>query len=206
MCRYIRILCVPLLGMAVSAHASPAQNTPEELVGAVISAARRGDVPQFLACLTATSRASLTESFANRSALREAQQAFRRALDNQYGKGGILYFSPEEDLKSVIVRFVGAEILEKKRGPPGIVKLRVRTSVRTPDGRISQVEDTLGVQRERGAWKLRLGFAPQGQRVANYIGTLQRYTKSVQEGAYKDRMTAMIALDNALNGKGSVTR
>ncbi len=187
-----------LLG-ATFVHAATPAKTPEDLIGSLIAAARQGATDDFLANLTARSRKAVSESFARQAAVEEAQEVFRQAMDERFGKGAKTLLSAPDDLKSAISRLAGAEILEKKPGPGGTMSVRVKSSLEDPAGKVWTREDTLHLQREDGgAWKLEVAF-PQ-ERKPGSKAVLEEFTRRVKDGEFKDRTAAMVALSNALVG------
>jgi hypothetical protein len=178
---------------------------PAQVVQRMIEAARRGDVEEFLSGLTAESRKTVEESYAGSAALREARTAFDRALDERFGAGGKMLEEPPPDLKAAIGRLKGAEVLEAKPGPAGTTLLRVRTTLQVDESTVSR-EDNLVLQKEKGAWRLALGFVPDGGRLQEQKAAIERITAEVRGGAHKDRVAAMVALANALERKEETGR
>jgi len=187
-----------LLGVPTLAYAGTPAKTPEELIRNLITAAQQGNTDDFLAGLTMSSRKALEGAMARRAAVDAANQAFRQALDERFGKGAPVLSSPPEDLKSAISRLADAEVVEKKPAPAGGVHLRVKTSIKGAGGPAVTHEETLLARQEGGAWKLVVISPPEKQPGSRAI--LEDYTKKVKAGEFKDRMAAMIALDNALRG------
>lgn len=176
--------------------------TPEQLIADLQEAARKGDIEGFLSGLTAESRKIVEKSYADRPLSRHAQEEFRRALDERFGKGAEMLTAPEDDLRTAIGRIVSAEVVSKKDGPDGSVEFEVKTTVNTGDEKTATREDTLVARKEDGAWKLALRGFPADRRDADQIkATIERFTADVRNGKYPDRMAAMLALDNALIGK-----
>jgi hypothetical protein len=185
---------------ATFAQASAPAKTPEELMKNLISSAQQGNTETFLASLTTSSRKAVSDSFARQASVQTAQQAFQQALDEKFGKGGEVLSAPADDLKSAISRLTSAELLETKPGSGGTAHLRVKTTVKTANGKTLTKDETLLVKQEGGGWKLVLGF-PQRQR-PDSRSVLEKLTKEVKDGQLQDRTEAMIALSNAL-GSGS---
>jgi hypothetical protein len=205
--------CARFIGMAALflwavsfADARSAAKTPADLVSNLVTAAHQGDVEGFLSGLTASSRKAMTQSFSDRESLRGEQQKFLKALDERFGKGAMVISAPEGDIRTALMSIVSAEVLEEKPGPGGTVQLRVKASLKGPDEKTVSREDTLIAQREGGAWKLVLGFAPDDRSTADAKAAIERLTKGVVEGQFKDRMSAMISLSNALSAKGGAAR
>jgi len=180
------------------AHATAPAKTPADLIRSLIAAAQQGDTDTFLSGLTASSRKAVTDSFARQASVQQAQQAFEQALDARFGKAAPILPLPTEDLKVTLSRLAGAEILQSKPGPAGSMLLRVKTSIKGPSGTITTREDSLIVRQEGGGWKLVLGSPAEKQPGAKSI--LETFTKKVQNGEFKDRVSAMVALDSALLG------
>ena len=172
--------------------------TPEQLIQNLLEAARKGDVETFLTGLTAESRKAATDSFANEAALRQARDEFKKALDERFGAGATVIEDTPIDLKTAIARLASAEIVGRQSKPDGSVELKVRTSTRTDGGETVSREETQVVRREAGVWKLAVGFAPPGTIAAEWKAAFERITREVREGKYKDRIEAMVALDNSL--------
>ncbi len=191
---------------AAASESAPHAATPEQLVANLIAAAQKGDVDGYLANLTADSRKALSESSANRDALRAAEENFRNALDQRFGASAEVITSPPEDMKAALGALAGAEVLGKTPSPGGAVQIRVKTSLRTADGRMVTREDTLAARREGGAWRLVLGLAPDGQRAAAQLAAIKQVTEKVKSGEYKDRESAMIALSDAESAKGGAAK
>lgn len=196
-----------LLWVASSlAHAIAPAKTPDELIRNLATAAQQGNSDDFLAGLTASSRKAVIDSFANQAVLRDAQQSFQQALDERFGKGGKVLDAAPDDLKSAVSRLAAAEVLEKKPGPGGAVQLRVRASFKRPDGKTGTREDTLIALPEGGGWKLVLSFAPGAKLQSDSKAALERVTKQVKDGQFKDRTSAMVALANDLPGTRGTTK
>jgi hypothetical protein len=196
-----------LLWVASSlAHAMVPAKTPDELIRNLVAAAQQGNSNDFLAGLTANSRKAVIDSIANQAVLREAQHSFQQALEERLGKGGEVLDAAPDDLKSAVSRLAAAEILEKKPGPGGTVQLRVRASFKQPNGKTVTREDTLIARAEGGDWKLVLSFAPGAKLQSDSKAALERITKQVEDGQFKDRTSAMVALANNLPGARGTTK
>jgi hypothetical protein len=180
------------------AYSAPLAKTPDDLIRNLINAAQQGNTDDFLAGLTSSSRKAVADSFLRQRELDAAQQAFQQALDERFGKGAPTLPSSPEDLKSAIGRLAGAELVEKAPAPGGGMKLRVKTSVKGTGGVVATRDETLLARQEGGAWKLVLVSPPEKQPGSKSI--LEDFTKKLKAGEFKDRMAAMIALDNALRG------
>ncbi|MGH9495036.1 MAG: hypothetical protein ACRD3B_08575, partial [Candidatus Sulfotelmatobacter sp.] len=150
---------------------------------------------ELLSYLTASSRKALADSFADEAAMRGAQQEFQGALDEKFGKGGEVLASPVDDLKTAMARLGGADVVETKPASGGSVQIRIKATIKVPDGKSPTREETLLARKEGGSWKLVIGFAPHSDPKAAFA----RATKEVKEGKYKDRNEAMIALSDAIS-------
>jgi hypothetical protein len=186
------ILCV-----SPSVFAGEPARTPDQLIKNLVEAARKGDVEGFLSGLTEGSRKALTESVANRSALRQALDDFEKALDERFGGGAEVLATPQDDLKTAIGRLAGAEVISQAERPDGSVELRVKTAIKVDGERTVNREDTLVARREGGDWKLALGFAADGGMTAERKAVAGRIAREVRDGKYKDRLAAMSALADA---------
>jgi len=196
-----------LLWMASSlAHAIAPAKTPDELIQNLLTAAQEGNTEDYLAGLTANSRKAVIDSFASEAVLREAQQSFQQALDERFGKGSKILEADPDNIKSAISRLTAAEILEKKAGPGGTMQLRVRASFKQSDGKTVTREDTLIALPEGGGWKLVLSFVPGAKLQLASKAALERITKQVKDGQFKDRTSAMVALANNLPGTRGTTK
>lgn len=184
-----------ILLAAAMAQASAPAKTPEDLVRNLTAAAQQGNSDEVMSYLTASSRKALTDSFASQAAMRSAQQEFQQALDEKFGKGGELLASPVDDIKTAMGRLGGAEVLETKPSTGGSVHIRIKASIKVPDGKSITREETLLAHKEGGGWKLVIGFPPHKDAKAAFA----RATKEVKEGKYKDRNEAMIALANVIS-------
>ena len=191
----IRALAV-ILWANILAFGGQAQ-TPELLIQTLLEAARNGDVEAFLSGLTAESRKTASDSFANEAALRQARDEFKKALDERFGGGATIIEDPLIDLRTVIGRLAAAEVVGRQNKPDGSVELKVKTSIRAQGGETVSRDETLVMRQEGGRWRLLLGFAPPGTIAAERKTAAERITREVREGKYKDRIEAMIALDNA---------
>lgn len=189
-------ILIPLLGgIPIRGHAGGAAETPEQLVESLMQAARKGDVPGFLSGLTAESGKAMTESYATQASLHKALQAFQGALDKQFGKGAAMAEEEPEPIGAALKRLIGAEVLGRDKVSDDAVTLKVRTTLIAGQQKLTR-EETLTVRREGGAWKLVLGFAP-GDGGAARKAAAEKITREVQDGKYKDRHSAMLALANA---------
>jgi hypothetical protein len=195
------LLCVSFSGFA----GAPAQ-TPDQLIKNLVEAARKGDVEGFLSGLTEGSRKAVTESVANRSALRQALEDFEKALDERFGRGAEVLATPQDDLKTAIGRLAGAEVISQAERPDGSVELRVKTAIKVEDEHTVNREDTLVARREGGDWKLALGFAADRGMTAERKAAAGRIAREVRDGKYKDRLAAMLALADAWARKEGPTK
>jgi hypothetical protein len=193
------------LWCSTSVEAAEPAGTPAGLVQAQLAAARRQDVDGFLAGLTSSSRQALTEAIARRAALDESQRHFREALDQKFGAGPVMLVEPPEDIRTALSRLAAAEVVGQTKNPDGTVGLRVRTSIKGTDGKIVVRDEVLVARQENGAWKLVLGFT-DGKFATQAYAVTRRMTERVRDGEFKDRVTAMIALDNGLSGNKSAEK
>jgi len=185
-----------LLALASPAHASGPVGTPEKLIRELSAAAREGDVNGFLSYLTADARKAVQESAASQASLRVAEESFQKALDERFGKGEPILTSPPMDLKTAISRVDGFELLGKKPGPAGTMYLRVRTSIKTQQGKTSVREDTFVAGQENGSWKLDLNPG-QSLNAKAEIAAVNRTTAALRNGEFRDRSSAMSGLRQA---------
>jgi hypothetical protein len=184
------------MGTSILAAATPPARTPEQVLENLVQAAQKGDVEEVLSCMTADSRQAVTESFVRQAALRKAGESFRAALEARFGKGAEMLTAPPDDLATAVGRLAAAEIVAKTARPDGSVELQVKTSIRQ-DGQMVTREERVHVVRERGSWKLSLGFAPDRNRAAQQETAAEQIRQRIQQGEYKDPLSAMVALDQA---------
>jgi hypothetical protein len=167
-------------------------NTPEQLIQDMAAAAKRGNADDFLSHLTVESHRKVIEWLANQAALRRAQEHCQRALDERFGGSAPKVLLAPRDLKSVLQLNSSFELVGKTEGPDGTVHLRVQTSRKT-DGKSTTREDTFVARKENGAWKLEMN--PDGSvRVTAWRNALERVTKSVQNGEFRDGNSALLEL------------
>jgi hypothetical protein len=181
------------LASALAQSSAPAK-TPEDLIRNLAVAAQQGNSEAVMASLTASSRKALSDSFAQQAGLQAAQQAFQKALDEKFGKGGELLAPPADDIKTAMSRLAGAEVLETKPASAGSVHIRIKASVKGSDGKAATREETLLARKEGGEWKLVIAFPPAR---VDSKAVFARLTKAVSDGQFKERNAAMIALANA---------
>jgi len=194
---------VALTGLCTvtSSASSKSAATAEALVQQVLAAAQKGDVAGVLSCYTSESARVITESFADRAELARAMAEFQAALDARFGKGAEMLGEPVEDLKAAFGDLLGAEVVSKKARTDGSVELVAKVTVRTAEGKTGTREQRLLVRRQGGVWKLAPGFAP-GVAAAASKAAITQAAQKVLSGEYSDRFAAMLALANALSGKG----
>jgi hypothetical protein len=185
---------------------TPALNTPDELIKDLAAAANKGDADAFLSAMSDKSRKALEESFADRAALQDAEDHFQQTLNKRFGKADLTSTIAPADFKSMLRRLKGMEILSSNPLRDGSMELRVRSTIETAAGTVSQ-EDTLLARQEAGTWKLAgSNFAPEGpdpaltERYRSRKSTLDDLTKQVRDGQFKDRESALSALAGALSG------
>jgi hypothetical protein len=191
-----------ILWGSISVEAAELADVPAGLVQAQVAAARRGDVDGFLAGLTSSSRRALTEAIARRAALTEAQRYFREALDQKFGAGPATLAEPPEELRTALSRLAAAEVVSQTKNPDGTIGLRVRTSIKGPFDKTVVRDEVLVTRKEDGAWKLVLGFS-DGRFATEANAVTRRMAERVRNGDFKDRVSAMIALDNGLSGSSN---
>jgi hypothetical protein len=190
------VAMVMLLVLVSPAYASGPAATPEQLIQFMSAAARQGDSDGFLSYLTTDARNAVQESAASQASLRAAEESFQKALDDRFGKGEPIPVSPPMDLKTAISRVDSFELLDKKPGPAGIVYLRVRTSLKTPQGATAFREDTFAAAQENGAWKLDLNPGKSLDAKAE-LAALNRTAEALQSGKFTDRHSALLELNQA---------
>jgi hypothetical protein len=178
--------------------------TPVSLVQAQVAAARRQDADGFLEGLTSSSRQALNEASARRAALGDAQRDFRAALDQRFGAGPAMLAEPLPDIRTALLRLAAAEVVGETKKPDGSVELRVHTSIKV-GGKIFVRDEVMAARREDGAWKLVLGLT-DGRVATQAIAVTRRMAERVRNGEFKDRLSAMIALDNGRAVKDAVSR
>jgi hypothetical protein len=198
-----RSLVITLLSVWLLATAIVNGQTADQVVKNLLTAAQNGDADRFLSGLTAESRRAVTESLAGEAELRTVGEDFRKALDETFGAGTGALAVPPDDLRAALGRLAGAEILRQERRPDGSLEVRVKTALKTEDGRTISQEETLVFRQERGGWRLALGLASDGRIVTERKAAAEQIIKEVHEGRYKDRLSAMLALANAWRTVGS---
>jgi hypothetical protein len=187
-------LLVLICQSAVRAAEPP--KTPEQLIDDLSSAAKGGDVDGFLANVVSGARSRMVEAIKVQVSLRAAQEAFFRATDEKFGKGPSFLISRPNDFASALKLIDSLELLDKRVAPDGTLQLRVKTSFRTTDYTNSRI-DTFTASMEDGGWKL---WLPVGEHDHSGIETnaLNRITAAVLKGEFKDRSSAVSALNQAL--------
>jgi hypothetical protein len=149
----------------------PPARTPDELIRNLASAAKKGDVNDFLASLTDSSRRAAEQSFARRAAQQKSpaypqRETVARPSDDsviltpRMSHPGRQYLrTTTDDLQSAFSRLKAVEVLSKQERSDGSVELRLKSAIQTPDGKTVFQEDTLLASQEGGAWKL-AGWIP----------------------------------------------
>ena len=195
-----------LASFAVLTTPAVAASTPQEAIHELTRAAHNGDVESFLAATSANTRRAMAEAEAAGSKLVLAQKDFSAALDERFGVGklgGAARF-PVADRKAVLSRFVEINLVRVEQKAPNKAELRLKTVTKTFGGRITTEEDTFPAVKENGAWKLDLADLTQGiiQRVARRTAAYEHVAEEVRSGAFKDRISVLIALAKAQRGLG----
>lgn len=185
-----------LLVLASPAHASGPAGTPEQLVQQMNAAAKAGDANGFLSYLTTDARKAVQDSVASQASLRVAQESFQKALDDRFGKGAPILTAPPMDLKTAISGISSFELLDKKPGPAGTVDLRVRTYLKTPQGKTVVREDTFAAGLENGSWKLDLNPGQSLDAKAE-LAAVNRTAAALGNGEFRDRNSALSGLSQA---------
>ncbi len=173
--------------------------TPEQLIADLQSAASKGDVEGVLSGLTTESRTIVEKSYADRLVLRQAQDEFRQALDERFGKGTEVLRAPDDDLRAAVGRLGSVEVVSKTEAPDGSVALQVKTTIKKDNDKTATVEQKLVARKEDDVWKLALGFPAERSDAERIKTTIKGFTADVRGGKYADRLAAMIALDRALS-------
>lgn len=186
-----------LLGMA--AVPSFAAADLQQLLQALVAAARKGDVQGFLANTSRASQRALAEAEAAQKKLDEAQKNFQAALDQRFGEGHGATSSAPRGRKTVLGRLVSLELLSVQQKSPDEALLRMKTSSKDTTGRVIAEEDTFTAVREGGKWKVVLTNLAEGasQIAAARADIFAQVTNQVRRGDFKDRVSAMVALANA---------
>lgn len=194
---FVVLLLLPITAVLAAGSA----RTPEQLIQNLLTAAQQGDVNSFLSGLSTDTRKAITQSYANRAALAQAQAAFQAALDEKFGAPAKTIDTPPDDLKAAIGRLVAAEILSKKQVSANIAELRVKATTKLENEKTVSVEQTLRARQEGGAWKLDLGLVVDEKQFAEKKAAAEHIAERVRKGEYKDRIAAMVALDRAWSRK-----
>lgn len=201
-------ITVLLASMVVLASPAVAASTPGELVQELTRATHNGDINGFLAAMSANTRRAMADAEATGSKVEEAQKDFLAALNERFGVGplggGGQFRIP--DRKTVLSQLVDIELIGVEQKTPNEAQLRLKIVTKGSDGdRIATEEATFSVVEENGEWKLDLtDFAPgiirtAAQRAAAYGQVAQE----VRSGAFKDRISALIALRKAQRTGGA---
>jgi len=181
-----------------------AASTPGELVQELSQTAHDSDQKGFLAAMSASTRRAMAEAEAMGSKLTLAQKDFSTALDESFGiglLGGAARF-PIADRKAVLARFVAIDLVGVEQKSPKEARLRLKTITKNFGDQTATEEDTFTAVKENGEWKLDLSDLTHGimrtavQRAAAY----KHVAEEVRSGAFKDRISALIALAKAQRG------
>ncbi|MGO8846344.1 MAG: hypothetical protein ACLQFI_13585 [Methylocella sp.] len=166
--------------------------------------AHDSDQKGFLAAMSANTRHAMAEAEAMGSKLTLAQKDFSTALDESFGiglLGGAARF-PIADRKAVLARFVAIDLVGVEQKTPKEARLRLKTITKNFGDQTATEEDTFTAVKENGEWKLDLSDLTHGimrtavQRAAAY----KHVAEEVRSGAFKDRISALIALAKAQRG------
>ena len=150
--------------------------------------------------MTSESRKIVESSDADRVSLSAAQVEFQKALDEKFGTGTawVPDTTDRGDLRGAISEIVATEVVSKMEGEDGSVELKIRTTVKTGDDATATVENTVAARNEGDGWKMSLGFAEERLDTERIRSEIARMAGEVRAGKYKDRIAAMIALDNSI--------
>lgn len=198
---YGAIIVVSVIALTHYQYASLNSLTPDQSIRNLVEAAQKSDVEGFLSGLTADSRRAVEESHSGEILILQKQEEFRKALDRQFGEGSDFISDPPDTLAATVKRLVSAEIVSQKQKPDGSAEVQVKSVFATESTETASFENTLVVRKEGGEWKLWLGFPAAGRDAAKTAAVVERLTKEVNEGKYKDRGSAMLELDKALMTK-----
>ena len=197
----IHVLLASLVALTSPAVAA---STPGELVQELSRTAHDSDQKGFLAAMSASTRRAMAEAEAMGSKLTLAQKDFSTALDESFGiglLGGAARF-PIADRKAVLARFVAIDLVGVEQKTPKEARLRLKTITKNFGDQTATEEDTFTAVKENGEWKLDLSDLTHGimrtavQRAAAY----KHVAEEVRSGAFKDRISALIALAKAQRG------
>jgi hypothetical protein len=197
--RVNKAITIAVMSAATAAQAFAA-STPQQLVQALMETARKVDTEGFLSNLSSATRQALKDSEAAQDKLSQAQKTFEHSLDEHFGEGPPLqrHGAPDSEggLKAVLARLVNLELLGAESKPPDQLELRIKTSSKNFAGRVMTEEGTFMAVKEGDEWKLVLtGIAESARQDAEKrTMALDQVTKQVQDGAFKDRISALTAL------------
>jgi hypothetical protein len=203
MSRLITLSTIVLVLITISSCRE--EKSPDLLVRDLVSAAQTGDPNGLLALMTDRSRKTVEEALANRTALLQAHQQFQQALAEKFGREAMASEETTPDLAKILRQLKGMEIVSRSSGPDGTTQLNVRSSVETSPGRIVVQEDVLLVRQEGGVWKLdgypvasdSANALRTAERLRSQTATLRDLTQQVRDGRFRDRDSALLALDRA---------
>jgi hypothetical protein len=176
---------------------------PRELGPALTRAAQNGDIDTFLALLSSGTRSAMQGAGAAQSNLMAAQNAYYAAVAERFGSGrlgtGVRF---PQDAKAALSRVAEVDVTEVERQSPRRILLRLRTTIKQPDGRTTTQDDSFPAVQESGVWRLDLSelYQSRARRYVQREAAYRRVTQEVLAGAFKDRVSAGVALLRAWRG------
>jgi hypothetical protein len=202
-------IVVVLLTLAGPVHA--ADETPAQLVAALVQAAHNRDPAGFTAHLSLASKRALADAETARARQVRAQLGYQAALDERFGKGHAFPPPGPADRAALLSGMVQLDLIGVQTQTPTRALLQLRTTAGGPGDRNVAETDTLPAVREAGSWRLDLsGFARSvALLAAGDVSAYERTTHAIQAGTVKDRVAAVVALlqaerDTRVGAKGEV--
>lgn len=187
------VLGALLLLSSLPADAAAPPGSPEEVVERIAAAAQNGDVQSALGFFEPSSRRTLAEVEASGTALRQGMEAFRAALDEQFGPAAQFLEPTAATLEAALAEFQGAEVLGREAGPQGTV-LRLRLMPAADDDEAPAREASVLLRQGKDGWRVVLGQGPDGGRTEERLAALDDVVAAVRRGEYATPQAAMVAL------------
>jgi len=196
-------ILVPLVAFASSAVAA---NTPEVLVQELAQAAHNGDERGFLSNMSVETQRAMADADAAGSKLTQAQKDVQAALDEHFGTGVPCRSEQPRiaDRKTVLSRLVNIELIGVEHKTPTEARLRLKTTSKGGGDQTTSEEDTLPAVKEGDDWKLELTDVTQAitEMLDKRAALYSQVATGVRSGAFKDRISAMLALAETQRGAG----
>jgi hypothetical protein len=188
--------------LASQAAAQGGARTPEQLIAELLAAAKRNDADAVLSLIAPQARSALEASAPGRYSMFAIDRPFNQALDARFGRGQTMatvetiWPSRTSDLIAALSRIDALKVVAIGRQRNGLVPIEVGAAYRNAQGEAQATKGVLLAQRDRDGWKIALAGAADPDAATARREEEGMIAAEVERGAYKDRLSAMIALSD----------